>query len=77
MIRNRLKRYIRESFRIEQHQVAQNFDYLVMINKKPGRRVDNKNSIGAAKKLSQADLRESFIKLARQAAEKHPRSSDS
>ena len=32
VVRNSLKRYIREAFRLNQHQIPQNFDYLVMIS---------------------------------------------
>ena len=64
VVRNRLKRLLRETFRQNQHEIPQGFDYLLMIShqwtKKNGCSAD---AAKAVKKLSFDDVKTSFLAL--------------
>lgn len=63
VLRNRLKRLIREAFRQNKHLIPQNFDYVVSMSYKSfGQTPDN--AIQTAKQLTFKQVRDSFIMLA-------------
>ena len=69
--RNRLKRLIREVFRLSQNEIPKGFDYLVMISPKRlinSSQLDDINNI--AEKISFEQIKASFLKLAGKLAEK-------
>ena len=75
VVRNRVKRLIRETFRHNQHQIAQSFDYLVIAAKPKGIKAKNggkkpKNRLFTAK-IDEID--QMFMKLAVSGAEKASR----
>ena len=69
VIRNRLKRLAREAFRLEQHNIPSNYDYLLIYAHK----LSKKKMTGLAS-LKQAvtfdEVRESLLKLTQAAANK-------
>jgi ribonuclease P protein component len=75
VVRNRIKRLIRESFRRNQHEIAQTYDYLVIAAKPKGKK--QKNVSGKRKihlftsKIE--EVNEMFVKLAVSGAEKAER----
>lgn len=75
VVRNRVKRLLRESFRQNQHKIAQSYDYLVIAAKPKGKK--QKNAIGKRKIhlfTSKIDeVNEMFVKLAVSGAEKAER----
>ncbi len=75
VVRNRVKRLIRESFRQNQHSIAQTYDYLVIAAKPKGKM--QKNTTGKHKiRLFNAkidEVNEMFVKLAVSGAEKAER----
>jgi len=69
VIRNRLKRLARESFRLYQHKIPQSFDYLLIFAKL--QRTSSDKKVRNKTKLSKLDeVKEAFIKLALSATEK-------
>lgn len=70
VLRNRIKRLIRESFRRNQHQLAQPYDYLVIAAKPKKGDKKKKNRLFSAK-IDEID--QLFMKLALSGAEKAQR----
>jgi ribonuclease P protein component len=69
VVRNRIKRLVREAFRLEQYNIPCDFDYLLIFARKL-----SKNS-KSAKRLAQSSLtlgevRSSFVELAQRGVEK-------
>ena len=71
VVRNRLKRLLREAFRQSQEQIPADFDYVVMISprwsKKRGESLSAKE---AAMKLKSGQVRERFLALVERAKKK-------
>jgi ribonuclease P protein component len=72
VVRNRVKRLVREAFRNNQHQLAQKYDYLVIAAKPRGKKPKNtankqKNPLFTAKT---EEIDQMFLKLAVSGAEK-------
>jgi ribonuclease P protein component len=67
--RNRIKRLVRETFRVEQHNIPTNYDFLLILSskmtKKSEQSVPNK-----VEKLSFEQVRSSFLDLSRRAVRK-------
>jgi ribonuclease P protein component len=64
VVRNRLKRLLREAFRLSQHQIPQDFDYLLMISPRLARSLKQARtgrSVLAA--LTFRQVQESFLSL--------------
>jgi ribonuclease P protein component len=64
VVRNRLKRLLREAFRLSQHQIPQDFDYLLMISPRLARSLKQARtgrSVLAA--LTFRQVQESFLTL--------------
>jgi ribonuclease P protein component len=71
VVRNRLKRLIREAFRLSQDQIAQSFDYVVMIASAMVRKIHAIESPRAASAvLDLAQVQASFLSLAHAACER-------
>jgi len=66
VLRNRLKRLIREAFRLVQHQIPQSFDYLVLISAELAVSDEEKQPKEIIKNLSLEQVRNSFLCLAEQ-----------
>ena len=62
VVRNRLKRILREIFRQNQHQIPQNFDYLVIVSSKA--KLDKTRNLQDILKNIKFDaLQDSFVNL--------------
>lgn len=75
VIRNRLKRLMREAFRQNQHQIPASFDYLLMISpkarKKPSKSADTEKSAETGLgELKFEQIEASFLALVNLAAKK-------
>ncbi|MCK4913927.1 MAG: ribonuclease P protein component [Planctomycetes bacterium] len=68
VVRNRLKRLLREAFRQNQEQIPAGFDYLLMISRKFTKL--DKGAEPALKKLTFQQINTSFLALVEIAAEK-------
>jgi ribonuclease P protein component len=71
VVRNRLKRLMREAFRLNQERIGRSFDYVVMIAPPTVRRlraIDSPTAASAA--LDLAQVQASFLALAKAASEK-------
>ena len=66
VLRNRLKRLIREAFRLVQHQIPQSFDYLVLISAELAVSDEEKQPKEIIKNLYLEQVRNSFLCLAEQ-----------
>jgi ribonuclease P protein component len=44
-VRNRLKRFGREAFRLHQHEIPPNFDYILIITEKKPKKAEKNNKI--------------------------------
>ena len=64
VVRNRLKRLAREAFRLSSHTIPDNFDYLIIFSG-----LLSKDKSCDIKKLSFSQIRNSFLKLAKQGQE--------
>jgi len=74
VVRNRLKRLLREAFRRNQHSIPQGFDYLVMISPPLSRRLrqlENDASVRAS--LTFEQVQKSFLSLVQTALGAAPR----
>lgn len=65
VVRNRLKRLLREAFRQNQNQIPAGFDYLLMISRSRGKS-DKSGSREAVKQLTFEQVRASLLALANQ-----------
>jgi len=64
VVRNRLKRLIREAFRRSQAEIPVGFDYVVMISPQWKNRIGEEvSAVEAARRLGFEQVRESFLKL--------------
>jgi ribonuclease P protein component len=64
VIRNRLKRVLREVFRQYQHQIPQNFDYLVMLAPRWAKHLNNSKSYNNAVGQTQfQEIKTAFLDL--------------
>ena len=61
--RNRLKRLIRESFRLSKDEIADSYDYVVMINPQWCRKFTKIELKKAVSGLKMQQVRDSFVKL--------------
>jgi ribonuclease P protein component len=66
VLRNRLKRLIREAFRQSQYQIPQSFDYLVLISAELAVSEDDKLPKDAVNSLSFEQVQNSFLCLVEQ-----------
>jgi len=66
VVRNRLKRLLREAFRQSQDQIPAGFDYLLMISRSWGKS-DKSGSREAIKQLTFEQVRASLLSLVNQA----------
>jgi ribonuclease P protein component len=67
--RNRIKRLIRETFRLEQHNIAANLDYLLIFPGKMSKK-SGQDAVLASKTMTLEEVRSVFTDLARRAAGK-------
>ena len=71
VVRNRLKRMIREVFRLNQDQIAGNFDYLVMVTPDWASKLNEMASYSEVVKAASFEvIKDSLLKLMRLVAEK-------
>jgi ribonuclease P protein component len=61
VVRNRLKRLARETFRLNSHTIPNNFDYLIIFSP-----MLSKSKSCDIKKLSLEQIKDSFLELVRQ-----------
>ncbi len=63
-VRNRLKRLVRESFRLNKQQIPPEFDYLLIISPKWSKKLDEqKRSKDALKKVTFKEVESTFLAL--------------
>ena len=67
--RNRIKRLIRESFRLEQHNIATNIDFLLIFPGKMSKK-SGQDALFASKTMTFEEVRSIFVDLAERAAGK-------
>ncbi len=67
VIRNRMKRLVRESFRQSQEVIAGGFDYVVMLSTRAGKGEDSKSPAEIIKQMRLEQVKKSFLKLAEKA----------
>ena len=67
--RNRIKRLIRESFRLEQHNIATNLDYLLIFPGKMSKK-SGQDAVVTSKTMTLQEVRSMFVDLAERAAGK-------
>ena len=67
VVRNRLKRLLREAFRQNQGQLPSGFDYLLMISAQWPKKLDRNELCEAVKQLGLKDVQESLLKLVSEA----------
>jgi len=70
VLRNRLKRLIREVFRQEREAVAAGFDYVVMVSPRLAKRTRESRASAAAREIKLGQIRGSFLTLAQEARRK-------
>jgi len=67
VIRNRMKRLVREAFRQSQEVIADDFDYVVMLSTRAGKGEDSKSPAEIIKQMRLEQVKKSFLKLAEKA----------
>lgn len=67
--RNRIKRFVREAFRLEQHNIETNLDYLLIFPGKMSKK-SGQDAVSASKSMTFEEVRSVFIDLAERAAGK-------
>lgn len=68
VVRNRLKRLIREAFRLNSDRIPSGFDYVVLVGSNWPKKISGAtSSAGAAKKLTLAMVTDSLVALANRA----------
>ena len=70
VMRNRLKRFLREAFRQSQYQIPAGFDYLVMISPESVKLNDSADPREFVKQLTFNKVRDSFLALVAKAVKK-------
>jgi len=71
VVRNRLKRLLREAFRQSQDRIPEGLDYLVMVSPRWIKKVDkSSNRRKATRQLTFGEVRASFVALVNEAAGK-------
>lgn len=70
VVRNRLKRLLREAFRQSQDRIPADFDYLLMISPRWLKNLDKSDSKEAVKKLMFEQVKTSFLALVDAAVKK-------
>ena len=73
VVRNRLKRLLREAFRRSQGQIPADFDYLIMISAGSAKLNKSAGSEKAVRKLTLEQVRASFLALATAAVGRLPK----
>jgi len=64
VVRNRIKRLLREAFRTSQDKIPEHFDYILMISSSASANFhDSNNGEKAIKKLTVGQVKTSFLKL--------------
>lgn len=61
--RNRIKRFMREVFRLNQHEIRQEFDYLLILSHKMSKK-NNRDSAQKLGELTSDQIKKLFIELA-------------
>ena len=69
IVRNRLKRYVREVFRQEQYNIPANYDYLLIFSGKMSKK-SKSDAASFVEEMGFESIREVFLELVRQAVEK-------
>ena len=69
VVRNRLKRLVREVFRQEQHNIPTNYDYLLTLSGKMSKK-SKSDMMASLREWGFEGLREVFLQLVHQAVEK-------
>ena len=72
-VRNRLKRLAREAFRISQHEIPRDWDYVLIFTRK----LSKKSTETDLEKLSMDQIRDSFWEMISRIMEKQAKSKDS
>ena len=67
VVRNRIKRLLREAFRQSQDRIPAGFDYLLMISRSSGK-LDKSSAKEAVRQLTFEQVRASFLSLVKQAS---------
>lgn len=70
VLRNRLKRLIREAFRQEREKIAPGFDYVVMVSPRLAKKTRESQTSAAARGIKLGQIRGSFLALAQEARRK-------
>jgi ribonuclease P protein component len=66
VLRNRIKRLLRETFRINRHVIPQGFDYVVMLSPYLSKSISKEKACAILKKLTFDEVCGSFVLLAEQ-----------
>ena len=67
VMRNRVKRLLREAFRQNQRQLPSGYDYLLMISARWSKKLDRNELFEAIKQLGFKDVQDSLLKLVSEA----------
>ncbi len=70
VVRNRLKRLVREAFRLNQDKVAQGFDYVVLFCRDWSKNINGTSPADTAGKLRLEQVADSLVALANRAGRK-------
>ena len=70
VVRNRLKRLAREAFRLNQHRIAQGFDYVVLFNRNWPKIISKKGSADSSGKMKLEHVADSLVMLTNRVAGK-------
>lgn len=65
VVRNRLKRLVRETFRLEQHNIPSGYDYLLIFSVKMSKKATSGGK-STRRAVTFEEIRQSFVDLARQ-----------
>jgi ribonuclease P protein component len=76
VVRNRLKRLLREAFRQSQDLLPPSFDYLLMISPSLSRRLRRRDDEAALKSLTMGRIQQAFLSLVRTLFDKAPQGDD-
>jgi ribonuclease P protein component len=70
VVRNRLKRLLREAFRLSQNNIPDGFDYVIMISPQRTAARDESGARGTSTDLSLEQVKASLLELVARAAER-------